>query len=229
MTRRFLQSIIFIGYFLLVGCSDPKSYVVTKLTGDQSEKLAKALTPDEQKKLRGWMFRNAMGGGALPAGTTVSIALREQDEWLELRAAEEAEAAALKQKVEAERKLRREEFAKILSAVLIGKKNSTGEYGKKWVNLEIAYENKSDKDIRGVKGVLKITDIFDDKIMNITWPFDNGVPAKQTVVERGNGVDINQFMDDHIKLWSTDFDKLKSTFEVSTIIFNDGTQINAPE
>jgi hypothetical protein len=42
------------------------------------------------------------------------------------------------------------------------------------------------------------------------------------------GLEINQFMDQHMKLWTTDFDKIKSTFEVQTIIFKDGTRVDAP-
>ena len=104
-----------------------------------------------------------------------------------------------------------------------------GEYGRRWIGLEIAYENKGDKDIQGVKGILKITDIFGDKIMNVRWSYDRGVPAKQTTAERTSGIDVNQFKDSDMKLWNTDFDKLKSTFETTTIIFKDGTKIDAPE
>ncbi len=40
---------------------------------------------------------------------------------------------------------------------------------------------------------------------------------------------MNQFMDRDKKFWNTDFDKLKSSFEVSTIIFDDGTEIKVPD
>jgi len=36
-------------------------------------------------------------------------------------------------------------------------------------------------------------------------------------------------MSEHQKLWNTDFDKIKSNFEVQTIIFKDGTRIDAPK
>ena len=214
---------------ILVGCSDPKNYEVSKLTDEQKKEIGKKLTAEEGQKLAGWMIRNAMVGKEPTAGTTIGQALKEQDEWAAKQKEEEIKAEALKKKVEAERKAKQEEFAKILSVALVSKKNSMGEYNQRWVGLELAYDNKSDKDIQGVKGVLRLTDIFGDKILNIRWSYDNGVPAKQNAVERRSGVDINQFKDDDMKLWNTDFEKLKSSFDVQTIIFKDGTKMDAPE
>jgi hypothetical protein len=227
--RLAFSSILLIASILLVGCSDPKKYEVTKLTDEQKKELGQKLTADEGQKLAGWMMRSALSGQEPSAGTTVEQALAQQDEWVEKQKADEAEKAELAKRVEAERKVKQQEFAKLLSVVLVSKKNSVGEYNQRWVGLEVAYENKSDKDIEGVKGVLKFADIFGDEIMNVRWSYDGGVPAKQSIVERNVGVDINHFMDDHMKLWNTDFDKLKSNFEVSTIIFKDGTKIDAPE
>ena len=170
-----------------------------------------------------------MSGKDAPADITVAQALKDQDAWVVKQKEEEAKAAELRKKVEAERKAKQEEFVKLLSVVLVTKKNSESQFDQKWVGLELAFENKSDKDIQGVKGVLKINDIFGDKILNVKLSYDAGVSAKQTTVERKIGVDVNQFKDSDMKLWNTDFDKLKSTFEVSTIIFKDGTKMDAPE
>lgn len=222
-------SIFLASAILLAGCSDPKNYEVTKLTEEQRKELGQKLTAEEGQKLAGWMMRNVMSGKEPPVGTTVAMALKQQDEWVAKQKEEEAKAEALRMKVEAERKAKQEEFAKLLSVALVSKKNSMGEYSQRWVGLELAYENKSDKDIQGVKGVLKLMDFFGDKILNIRWSYDAGVAAKQTTVERNSGIDINQFKDSNMKLWNTDFDKLKSTFEVSTIIFKDGTRMDAPE
>lgn len=214
---------------ILAGCSDPKSYEVSKLTDEQRKELGQKLTADEGQKLTAWMLRNAIAGKEPPVGTTVAMALKQQDEWIAKQKEEEAKAEEFRQRVEAERKAKQEEFAKLLSVALVSKKNSMGEYGQRWVGLDMAYENKSDKDIQGVKGVLKLMDIFGDTIMNVRWSYDAGVPAKKSTVERKSGVDINQFNDAAMKLWNTDFDKIKSTFEVSTIIFKDGTRMDAPE
>jgi len=222
-------SILIASSVLLAACSDPKGYEVTKLTEEQRKELGQKLTADEGQKLAGWMMRNVIAGKEPPFGITVAMALKQQDEWVAKQKEEEAKAEALRKKVEAERKAKQEEFAKLLSVVLVSKKNSMGEYSQRWVRLELAYENKSDKDIQGVKGLLTLNDLFGDKILNVRWSYDAGVAAKQTTVERKSGIDINQFKDSHMKLWNTDFDKLKSSFEVSTIIFKDGTRMDAPE
>jgi hypothetical protein len=228
-TRYIAALILVTSVFSLAACSDPKSHEVTKLTDEQRKELGQKLTADEGQKLTAWLMRNSLAGKEPQIGTTVEIALKQQDEWIAKQKEEEAKAEELRKRVEAERKAKQEEFAKLLSVALVSKKNSLGEYNQRWVGLELAYENKSNKDIQGIKGVLKVTDIFGDKILNIRWSYDDGVPSNKSVVERKSGVDINQFKDNDMKLWHTDFDKLKSTFEVSTIIFKDGTKIDAPE
>lgn len=213
---------------VLSACSDPRSYDATKLTDQQKKELGQKLNADEGQKLAGWMVRHAFKKEPAPLGVTVAQAIKEQDEWLAKQKEEELRAAELRKKIQAERRAKQEEFARMLSVVLVGKKNSVGEYNQRFISLELAYENKTDKDIKGVKGLLKITDIFGDKIINLNWPYDRGVAAKQTAVERGVGLKVNQFMDDHMKLWNSDIDKLKATFEVQTIIFADGTKVDSP-
>ncbi len=226
---RSLATLLVSGVFILTSCSDPKKYEVTKLSAEQRKELGQKLTADEGQKLAAWMMRNVMAGKEPTVGTTIEMALKQQDEWVVKQKEEEAKAEELRKRVEAERKAKQEEFAKLLSVALVSKKNSMGDYGQRWVGLGMAYENKSDKDIQGVKGVLKLMDIFGDKILNVNWSYDAGVPAKQSTVERKSGIGINQFDDSAMKLWNTDFDKLKSTFEVSTIIFKNGTRMDSPE
>jgi len=213
----------------VVGCSDPKNYEISKLNDEQQKELGKKLNAEEGGKLAAYMVRNAFGGKGVPAGVTVGQAIKEQDEWVSKQKAEEAKAEEIKKRVEAERKAKQEEFGKLVSVALVGKKNDVGEYERRFITLALAYENKTDKDMLGVKGVLRITDIFGDKIMNIRWSYDDGIAAKATRVERGSGLKVNQFMDEHMKLWNSDFDKLKATFDVRSVIFKDGTKIDAPE
>ncbi len=129
-------STLFAASLLLSGCSDPKNYDVAKLTDKQREELGQKLTADEGRKLMGWTMRNAFGGKEIPPGTTVRQALADQDEWLAKQKEKEAEAAALKAKVDAERKAKQDELAAIFSAALVSKTNSEGEFGQRHVKLE---------------------------------------------------------------------------------------------
>ncbi len=233
--------------FLLAGCSDPKSYKVAKLTEAQKKEIGQKLTAAEGLKLTGWMMLRSMSGKDIPDDFTVGQALKEQDEWIiqdDIRKAREAEAkkisgakeeelkkqaAEMKKQAEIERQAKLDEIASLVSVALIAKKNKEHEYNSKFVFLELVFENKSDKDIQGIKGVLTITDIFGDKIKRLTWSYDKGIKAKQKAIETDHGVDINHYINEDQKLWSTDFDKLKSSYKVATIIFKDGSKIDAPD
>jgi hypothetical protein len=214
---------------LLLGCSDPHKFEVAKLTEEQRVEIGKKLNADEGAKLSGYLIRTSFASKELPAGITVGQAIKEQEEWLVKEKAETAKAEELKKKVMAERKVQQDAFAKLLTVVLVAKRNSTGEYDQRMVLLDLAFENKGEKDIAGVKGILRLKDMFGDKILNMNWSFDEGVGARQTTVERGSGIKINQFMDDHLRLWNAASDKIKAVYEVKTIIFKDGTRLDAPE
>jgi hypothetical protein len=218
---------------VVVGCSDPRDLQLAKMNKEQSADLEKKLNGEEMRLLLGYQMRlglgQAFGGKGLPDGITVRQAINDQRAWLEKRKVEEAQAAELKKKIDAERQAKQEEFKKILSVVLVGKTNAEQDYGRKFIALEVAYENKTDKDILGVKGLLKINDMFGDKIQNVRWSYDQGIPARQTKIERGSGIDVNKFRDEDMKLWNTDITRLKALFEVRTIIFSDGTRADAPE
>jgi hypothetical protein len=222
-------SIILIAMFVfLVGCSNARNYEVATLTDKQRTKVQQILTAEQLKNLDDWINRNTMAGKGLPPRVTIEQALKEQDAWLAKQKIDEAKAEELRRSVQAERAAKQEEFARMLSVMLLSKKNKVQEDERRYVTLEIAYENKADKDIQGVKGVLKLTDIYGDPIIDINCSYYGGISAKQTAVEHDAGVSINRSMEPQVKLWNTDFEKLKSTFEVSTITFKDGTSINGP-
>jgi hypothetical protein len=214
---------------LLLGCSDPHKFEIAKLTDEQKQEMGKKLTAEEGQKLTAYIVRTAFASKDIPAGVTVGQAIKDQELWLEKEKLEAAKAEELKKKAEAERKAKQEAFAKILSVALVAKRNDVGEYDQRMVLLDLAYDNKGDKDIAGVKGVLHLTDMFGDKIVNIAWSYDKGVGAKQTAVERGSGMKINQFLDDDMKLWNTGMDKIKADYQVKTIVFKDGSRLDAPE
>ena len=225
---RILYAILAGTLVFMTGCSDPKNYDVKKLTEEQRKELGKKLTADEGQRLTAWMLRNAIGGKDVPDGTTIAQAIKEQDAWNVKVKDDEAKAEELKKRVESERKAKQYEFAKLLSVAVTAKRNSTGEYDQRLVLLDVAFENKGTKDIAGVKSLLRITDMFGDKVIDLKWSFDDGVDAGKTFVEKGSGLKINKFMDDHMKLWNSDLEKLKFSFEVQKIIFKDGTFVETP-
>jgi len=91
------------------------------------------------------------------------------------------------------------------------------------ITMSLKFTNTTDKEIRGVEGVLTFYDIFDNKISATKVSYDKGIPASDSKVWE-SGTDYNQFMDEDIKLKNTELKDLKYKWEVSTIIYADGTK-----
>lgn len=85
--------------------------------------------------------------------------------------------------------------------------------------------NKTNKSIKGVQGVLIIKDLFGEKIMSLNCDFTGKtISANSKVTFEGIGFDINQFLDYHVKVYNEDFGDLIFEYEVTKIVYSDGTQ-----
>lgn len=216
---------------ILSGCSNPKSVVIPNNPNewDTIKPQVEKLNEDEKKLLTQYLMRKAMGsafgGNGIQTGTTVGEAIKDQEKWLADKKAQEQAEAELKMKIEAQKKQEIDKINKILTVALT-KKEGHSSYGNDITNIgiELAFENKGDKDISGVKGIAHFNDMFDDKIQAVSLSYDDGVKAKSTAVYRGS-LDYNQFMDKDIKLLNTDLNKLKFIFEPQVILFSDGSKV----
>lgn len=84
--------------------------------------------------------------------------------------------------------------------------------------------NSTSKNIKGVQGILSIKDLFGVDIMSSSLDFTGQIiGANDSIVVSGMGIDINQFKDDHVKIYNTNFDDLKFEYEITSIIYEDGT------
>lgn len=93
------------------------------------------------------------------------------------------------------------------------------------VSMNLKFTNRTDKDIRGVEGTLTTYDIFGNKIKSINISYDKGIPKNGSKVWE-SGVEYNQFSNEDVKLKDTDLQDLKYKWEVSTIVYADGTTEN---
>ncbi len=98
----------------------------------------------------------------------------------------------------------------------------SGDYQDQ-ITMDLKFTNNTDKEIRGVEGVLTFYDIFDNKISATKVSYDKGIPANESKVWK-SGTDYNQFMDEDVKLRNTELKDLKYKWEVSTIIYADGSK-----
>lgn len=94
-----------------------------------------------------------------------------------------------------------------------------GRYSDR-VEFSFSLENQSDKPVKGVEGILHIRDLFDKEILSMNCDFTGQtIPANSSIIVTDLGIDINQFMDDHTKLYNEAFSDLKFDYEVTNIVY----------
>jgi len=221
-----LSIVLFAMIAFVVGCSNPLNYDVAKLTPEQRRVVQQRLTVEQSKNLDDWISRNATAGKGIPPGVTVEQALNDQTAWLAKQSLEAAKAAELRKQMQAKHAAKQDELARMLSVTLVSKKNKVRVDEQRFVAFDIAYANKTDKDIREVRSSLKLANIYGNPIIDLNWSYEGRISAKQTVVDHDAGVDINRSSDAQVELWDTDFERLKPDFEIKTIIFKDGTSVD---
>jgi hypothetical protein len=218
---------LFIAFTVLAGCSNPLNYEVASLTDQRRAKVQQILTASQSTRLDNWMARKSEGGMKIPPGVTVQQAIKDQDDWLAKRKIEAAKADELKKRAQAERAAEQAVLERVLSATVLSKRNGVQPDDRQVVVLGIRYDNGGDKDIRGLKGVFKFTDIYGNAIMDLSWSYNGVITAGKAAIQHDAMVPIDKLVQAQAMLWGTDFDKLKSTFEVNNIVFKDGTSITA--
>ncbi len=143
-------------------------------------------------------------------------------------------AAEIKEKEEEEKRLKLEEerrrkeiYLKISESITFAlTKKGYSEYNyQDYITYTFTFENKSNKDILGVKGSVTFYDIFDEKIKSLSLSYDNGIESGKIVNYRAQ-TDYNQFISDDKKLKDTELNKLKVVWEPEQLIFSDGEKIS---
>lgn len=196
----------------------------TEYTGTETtEKVENSRLSEEEKNL----YKDAVdrNDAELLSNKTIETIIAEEKE---RQKEEQRQLEEKRAKEEAEKK-------ELANAVTLNVYNKNVIYKdtSKWrfsdfVELKMNCKNNTDKDIIAVKGTIKITDLFDNPILNISLLYDEDtIPAKGEVDIEDIGLDVNQFMDEHLKVRDTEFSKLKFTFETESVAFSDGTTLGA--
>lgn len=223
------------------GCSDPKS---TKLPADVAQwdtlkpQLDK-LSPEDRELFTGFAMRKAFKGTLLGAasgntdGTTVGQAIENQRNFKAAYEKQEAEAAALKAKVKAEREVAIKALRDVVTVSLVSKKvevergYSGIEMDRKLV-ISVAYKNNGSKDIAGVKGMLIVRDLFGDELSSFHISNDDTMKVGGgTVWMGGRSLRFAMGNNKDAKFADLTDDKFKVTWEPEVIVFADGTKISA--
>lgn len=202
----------------LTACNNPLNKKYSDETLEQDAKAivkSNKLNEDELKMLSGYIVMAKFGGKDL-TGKTYSDILNEAK-----KMKNEEEELALKAKKEEEEKIAK--FKSIINVALYDKGYRKEDF-EDYLEYYLVFENKSDKNIRAIKGSLLITDLFDTEIKNLNFVNDDGIPA-HTIVKNSYTTDYNQFEDSDIQYRSKNLKDLKTKWVTEKIIFEDGTTL----
>lgn len=125
--------------------------------------------------------------------------------------------------------MKSEQYVKIV----VIDKTVTPKDSSKWifsnyVDFVFHITNNSDKEIRGIEGALIINDLFGKKIMRLNCDFTGlAIKPGETFTKGDMSFECNQFIDKDTKLYNTDYKDLEFIYELSSVVFTDGTTIQA--
>ncbi len=99
-----------------------------------------------------------------------------------------------------------------------------GRYSDR-VSFTFVIENGSDKAIKGIQGVLEVRDLFGEPLISIHADLTGtDVPANESAAISDIGMDINQFIDEHVKLYNEAFDDLQFAYRISDVVYTDSAR-----
>lgn len=217
------KALIILSSILVVACSSPldKKYTEDTIEEDAKE-LQSELDSSEVKLLLGSIFRLTMQQEDLSKMTYGEI-LENGKAWKAEQDRIEAEQKALQEKAAREEA---ERLARLQDAVMVTcfKKGYTEVDYQDYITYGFAIQNKSEQDIRAVKGEIMFTDLFDDEIKTLSFTYDQ--PIKVGATANWNGTtDYNQFRAEDVRLRNKKLEDLKIVWKPIKVIFQDGSTL----
>lgn len=98
-----------------------------------------------------------------------------------------------------------------------------------YVTFTFELTNNSDKPIKGVQGVLHVNDLFGSKILDVRCDFTgHTIQPGEVYVNDELSLEVNEFKDEHMKLYNEDYSDLNFEYEPTTIVFTDGSSVTMP-
>lgn len=107
---------------------------------------------------------------------------------------------------------------------LTGKTESTDYLSRQFVNCVFTVKNNTEKSIKGVQGKAVFKDLFGDEILTMNCDFvGNTIEPGAEITISDLSMECNRFMNDHMKLYNTALDDLQFEYQLTSIVFTDGT------
>jgi hypothetical protein len=221
----------------LVACaSDPHSLRITEENKDsfmEQLKDSKGLTLEEMGLLTASQMRRAAAkalGGTEPifVGKTIGEVIADEKKWRDEQKKKEEEEKRLAAEAKAKEDALAAQLREAVSLTVFDKgfvpsNPSAGRFDD-YITVKTAYENKSGKDIRAFRGVVRFTDLFDKQIYATAITIDDPLPAGQKGTWNGV-IDYNQFDDDDRALRNAEMQNMKIVWQPRSILFADGSAL----
>lgn len=232
MIRTLSLSLVFT--LALTACSDPRSTIVPadiaawEHDADLRE-AAQALDDEERRLMAAYAVRRAFSGSP-GQDKPIRAVLADQRAFEAEAQRREAEALVVAQRVAAEQEAAQRVMFDTVAVGLVSFEARQPNYQARRysqdVALTVGFENKTDRPIRAIRGVLHFADSFEAPIKDITFTYEGGVGPRDTATWRA-GVEINQFIAEDMKLFTADPATLRFRWEPTGILFADGTLLSA--
>jgi len=211
-------SLLLVLVSITISCSSPLDKLYNERTVEQDAKEIKEsgkLSDEDAKLLIGWILKSKLSGKEIE-GKSYSEIIKDAKNF-------KKEQRELAEKTKREEEAKRQRLGSALTVAMYKKGYQEYDY-QEYITYSLAFENKTDKEIRALKGKLTINDLFDTKIKSISLTIDERITSKGT--HKGTyTTDYNQFKDEDVRLKSKDLDDLKVVWTPEKIIFSDGTTL----
>lgn len=205
----------------LFSCESPLNKKFNETTAKEDmAAIKKELDSAEIMLLAGTMFRLKMQDKNLE-GMTYGEMLEKGKTWKDKKLKREALQEMLAKKAAKEEAERMQRLQKAVVVTCFEKSFLEYDY-EEFITYKFVIQNKSEKNIRAIKGEISFTNLFDEEISTLSFVYDDPVAAGKKVIWNAT-TDYNQFMDDDQTLKNKDLEDLKVVWKPKKIIFEDGS------
>lgn len=239
MNKKIFLTTVGILAFLMIGCFSPYE---KKLPDDPqnnqsvSEFLQNVgeIQPEEKQTLQSFIARMAEAkkteGYGYIQGTTVRNAIEKQQKFEIEKAAEEERARKAEEEKNIVLEKKKTEMLAACSVTVTKKNFKEGKKNKKkpeasvpaTFSMELSFENKGEKDLSALAGLMEFRDSSGVLIRTIRIPLDEEIKAGTTKTWAGD-LPFDPAKESDVKMANTPLEELSATWVPEVYTFSDGT------
>lgn len=158
------------------------------------------------------------------AATSKTVDLATENKTLKAENEELKKKLADYEKAEQEKKEKETVQEGDVTVQLTGKTESTDRLQRRLINFVFTAKNNTEKSIKGVQGKAVFKDLFGDEILTMNCDFvGNTIEPGAEITISNLSMECNPFMEDNVKLYNTALDDLQFEYQLTSIVFTDGT------